>query len=162
MSNPKTGDWEPASWSSSDAANWKEATVTGADGQGFLSIVAGRDGFVAVSKATDSSGNASGPGTLWSSPDGSTWTKLTAPLGADATLTGDGNHMIGCQVDSGRLACWSSIDGQTWTQMMFGADAATLADWTAPGANPRTFPVGDGVLIVTADGAWYAPAVVQK
>ena len=162
MSNPKTGDWVPASWSSSDAANWKEATVTGADGQGFLSIVAGRDGFVAVSKATDSSGNASGPGTLWSSPDGSTWTKLTTPLGADATLTGDGNHVIGCQVDSGRLACWSSIDGQTWTVLTFGTDAATLADWTALGANPRAFAVGDGVLIVTADGAWYAPAVVQK
>jgi hypothetical protein len=162
MSNPKTGDWVPASWSSSDAANWKETTVTGADGQGFLSIVAGRDGFVAVSMATDSSGNASGLGTRWSSPDGSTWTKLTTPLGADATLTGDGNHMIGCQVDSGRLACWSSINGQTWTPLTFGADVATLADWMAPGANLRAFPVGDGVLIVTTDGAWYASAVVQK
>ena len=86
---------------------------------------------------------------------------MTTPLGADATLTGDGNHMIGCQVDSGRLACWSSIDGQTWTPLTFGEDAATLADWTAPGANPRAFPVGDGVLIVATDGAWYAPAVVQ-
>ena len=162
MANPKTGEWVPASWSSGDAANWKEATVTDADGQGFLSIVAGRDGFVAVSKATDSSGNASGPGTLWSSPDGSTWTKLTAPFGAEPTLTGDGNHMIGCQVDSLGIACWMSIDGQTWTVLTFGADAATLADWTAPGATPRAFAVGDGVLTVTADGAWYAPAIVQK
>jgi hypothetical protein len=162
MTDPKTGNWVPAAWSSSDAAHWKEATVPAADGQGFVSIVAGRDGFVATSEATDSSGNASGPGTLWSSPDGSTWTKLTTPLGADATLTGDGNHMIGCQVDSGRLACWSSIDGQAWTPLTFDADVATLADWTASGANLRAFPAGDGVLIVTTDGAWYATAVVQK
>jgi hypothetical protein len=162
MPDPKTGEWAPASWSSGDAATWKEATVTAADGQGFVSIIAGRDGFVAVSKVTDSGGNASGPGPLWSSPDGSTWTKLTTPPGADATLTGDGNRMIGCQVDSGRLACWSSVDGQIWTPLTLAADAATLADWTAPGANPRVFPVGDGVVIATADGAWYAPAVVQK
>ena len=77
-------------------------------------------------------------------------------------MTGDGNHMIGCQVDSLGIACWMSIDGQTWTVLTFGADAATLADWTAPGATPRAFAVGDGVLTVTADGAWYAPAIVQK
>ena len=161
MAGTGAGDWVPAAWSSSDAGTWTESLVSGAAGQGFVKIVAGRDGFVAVAKKTDQNGNTTGPAALWSSPDGETWSELATPLHPDATLNGDGSHIVACQVESGLPACWSSVDGQTWTSLNLGVDAPTLAALGSAGASLRGFPIGDGVLFTTPDGTWYGAAQTQ-
>jgi hypothetical protein len=146
----------PTAWTSSDAIDWSPSSIAAQPGQTFISIVAGREGFLAKMAAAE----GGGPATLWSSPDGRTWQQLEpgAGPGASATFVGDGTHIVACQVDSGSLHCWSSLDGTAWTALAIGGDTRDL---TADGSSVRVFPLRDGVLFVTDSGAWYAQALMR-
>jgi hypothetical protein len=156
MPGPDSGTWAPTAWWSKDASTWTQSIVPDAVGQGFVSIAAGRNGFVATSKSVDGGGTA----TLWSSPDGATWGKLgsSSSLGPDAILAGDGTHIVGCDVLAGALSCWSSLDGEAWTSLPLQGDTSELA---AARTSLRVFPLREGVLFVTADGVWFGQASAQ-
>jgi hypothetical protein len=156
MPGPDSGMWAPTAWWSKDGSTWTQSIVPDAVGQGFVSIAAGRKGFVATSKSVDGGGTA----TLWSSPDGATWRKLgsSSPLGPDAILAGDGTHILGCDVVGVALSCWSSLDGEVWTSLPLQGDTSQLI---AAGTSLRVFPLRDGVLFVTADGVWFGQAAAR-
>jgi hypothetical protein len=143
----------PTAWTSENAASWTRSSISAAPGQRFVSVVAGRTGFLAASMKADDTG----PITLWSSHDGSTWHQLEsgkAP-GPDARIAGDGTHLVGCQIDAGTLHCWVSIDAEHWMSLAMEGDLGPLV---AAGPSLRVFPLRDGMLFVTDDGAWYAAA----
>ncbi len=74
----------PAAWYSDDGLTWREATMIGSESsQGsFLYAVATVDGsLVALSKNVNSDGV-----TVWTSPDGSTWTEGTGPALQDGVF----------------------------------------------------------------------------
>jgi hypothetical protein len=156
MPGTSSGTWAPAAWTSTDGATWTESLVPDAPGEGFVSIAAGRNGFVATSKSVDGGGTA----TLWSSPDGATWQRVgtSMPLSPDAVFAGDGTHILGCDVVGGALSCWSSLDGEAWTSLPLQGDTTELA---AAGTSLRVFPLRDGVLFATADGVWFGQASAQ-
>jgi hypothetical protein len=156
MPGSGSGTWAPAAWTSTDGATWTESLVPGAPGEGFVSVVAGRNGFVATSKSVDGGGAV----TLWSSPDGATWRKLGSgsSLSPDAILAGDGTHILGCDVVGSALSCWSSLDGEVWMLLPLQGDTSQLV---AAGTSLRVFPLRDGVLFVTADGVWFGQAAAH-
>lgn len=156
MPGPDSGTWVPTAWWSKDASTWTQSIVPDAAGQGFVSIAAGRNGFVATSKSVDGGGTA----TLWSSPDGAAWHRVgtSMPLGPDAVFAGDGTHILGCDVVGGALSCWSSLDGEVWTSLPVQGDTSQLV---AARTSLRVFPLRDGVLFVTADGVWFGQAAAR-
>jgi hypothetical protein len=156
MPGPDAGTWVPTAWWSKDASTWTQSIVPDAVGQGFVSVVAGRNGFVATSKSVDGSGTA----TLWSSADGAAWQRVgtSMPLGPDAVFAGDGTHILGCDVVGGALSCWSSLDGEVWSSLPVQGDTSQLV---AARTSLRIFPLRDGVLFVTADGVWFGQAAAR-
>jgi hypothetical protein len=156
MPGSGSGTWAPAAWTSTDGATWTESLVPDAPGEGFVSVAAGRNGFVATSTSVGGGGTA----TLWSSPDGAAWHRVgtSMPLGPDAVFAGDGTHILGCDIAGGALSCWSSLDGEAWTSLPVQGDTSQLV---AAGASLRVFPLEDGVLFVTADGVWFGQAAAR-
>lgn len=148
----------PVAWWSSDANNWTESTFADAPGQGFVAVAAGRNGFVATSRPLDSSGQPMDDPTLWSSPDGVAWSKLTA-LPGGAVVTGDGTHLVACATTgTSSIECWSSLDGATWTSLRISGDPADLASIVSAGSSLHAFALRDGVLLIAPTGAWLARA----
>ena len=148
----------PAAWWSDDGVRWTAASMDGAPGDGLVSVVAGRNGFVGSGSAA---GSTAGSNSFWTSSDGKSWHLGTAmgPFPGAAKFTGDGTHIIGWGIgSSGKLEFWTSMDGQTWTQLALSGDATALLS----SASVQAYPLDDGVLFVTPDGAWFGQAVVQK
>jgi hypothetical protein len=152
--NPATG---PAAWSSDDGVSWSQAFVESAPGVSLAKVVAGRDGFVALGSgpAADSAP------TLWTSPDGQAWHRDSGDLPnlRSVSFTGDGTHILGFGVgSSGKFEVWASLDGQAWTKLALAGDTSALLSNT----DITAYALGDGVLLVTPDGAWYSAASMRN
>jgi hypothetical protein len=146
----------PAAWWSDDGVSWTAASVDDSPGEGLVSVLAGRNGFVAIGSAT---GSISGSDSFWTSLDGKTWKRGTGPWGPGATFTGDGVHIVASGIgSSGQAEFWTSLDGQNWTKLSLAGDAAILSS----AARVRAYPMQDGVLFVTPDGVWYGQAVAAR
>ena len=109
MPGSGSGTWAPAAWTSTDGATWTESLVPDAPGEGFVSVAAGRNGFVATSTSVGGGGTA----TLWSSPDGAAWHRVgtSMPLGPDAVFAGDGTHILGCDIAGRRSLDFAARPG---------------------------------------------------
>jgi len=152
------GSTKPAAWWSDDGTTWTAATVDSAPGDGFTTVAAGRGGYVATSSATGSGG---GSGAFWTSTDGQAWHKASAmgPFPGAAIFTGDGTRILGWGLGSdGKMQFWVSPDGQNWTRLALSGDTASIL---AAGAGVRPFLTDNGVLFVTADGAWFGSYSAQ-
>jgi hypothetical protein len=146
------GSWEPAAWTSTDGVTWVASSAVNSPGDGFTRVYGGREGYLAFSKPLV---GGSGAASLWTSADGKSWQPVTSgPLGSDAIYAADGSHIVGCETGAG-LACWSSLNGADWTSLAIQGDTSRLV---AAGTALRVFPLADGVLFVTPDGAWRAVA----
>jgi hypothetical protein len=149
----------PAAWWSSDGVAWTPAVVDSAPGECLVQVVAGRDGFIAIG-STD--GKIADATSFWTSSDGKSWHRSGTAMGpfpGTASFAGDGNRIVGWGLGaSGSVEYWTSQDGQAWTQLKLTGDTTALLS----AKNAYVFPVENGVLFTTADGAWYGPATVQK
>jgi hypothetical protein len=141
----QAGTTRPAAWWSEDGTTWTQASVDNAVGDGFLTVEAGRNGYVATSK-----GNKN----LWTSPDGKTWhlSGTMGPVGG-GRFTSDGTRIMNWGLGSdGTLQFWVSLDGQNWTRLTIDGDTAALV---AAGQNVTPFLEDGAVLFTTPGGVWY-------
>lgn len=130
---PDGADSDAAIWTSPDGFNWTRATGGGGDlgghnRQSAFGVTAGGPGLIAVG-ADWSDGDATG--TVWTSPDGTVWTRVTPREGVF-----DGSLISGITVvDSGLVAVgwagsdlqlgalvWVSPDGTDWSRLPFSED----------------------------------------
>jgi len=116
-------------WTSTDGLTWKSVDMKGAAFAGYTGIEGGTSvagGFVLSGETTfpdKTCGNSSTPAvmpTLWSSPDGATWTKDTLPnakpqSGLSLFVCRFNDHLLVASEVSGPDANWMSKDGLTWT-----------------------------------------------
>lgn len=148
----------PAAWWSEDGVAWTEASIDSASGESLVNVVAGRDGFIAIG-STD--GTVAKAISFWTSADGKSWHRESAmgPFPGAASFAGDGNRIIGWgRGASGQTEYWTSQDGTSWTQLTLSGDTGALLS----AKSAYAFPVANGVLFTTADGAWYGASTVQK
>jgi len=166
-----TSDTHPdaASLWSADGRHWSRTPTllptSPGSGSGVasaaVSLVAGRDGVVAVGRGVTM------PGAVlwWQSPDGRRWTALPTfqPLGPtttctgewcgqqpNGTLAGDGNRMVAVRSGADGAA-WTSTDGLTWSRLRVTGDV------TGEQATLATLLPG-GVLLSDGTTTWYGEA----
>jgi hypothetical protein len=139
------GITRPAAWWSEDGTTWTAASVDAAPGDGFKTVEAGRNGYVAT---------LSGSKDLWTSPDGKTWhlSSTVGPVGG-GRFTSDGTRIMNWGLGTdGTLQFWVSLDGLNWTRLTLDGDTAALV---ASGQDVTPFLEDGGVLFTTTDGVWY-------
>lgn len=147
----------PAAWWSSDGLHWTlELNATDVPRQGFEFVQAGRDGLIANSWAGpfDAADRS-----LWTSPDGRSWSVAMDPLGGTTGsagwFEGDGRRLLWYTAPSAATVpgYWTSLDGTHWTRLaLSGGDTSA----TAGGAVP--FLMRDGVVFVGPNGTWFGNA----
>ena len=166
-----SGAWDsnnndPLAWWSPDGTHWTAAAVPARKGDGLMLVQAGSAGLTAESTQP---GVTPGVESMWTSPDGRTWSPSTAnPLGVIASgegvgsiasyPTGDGSHLLvwGGQGGSGPVEYWTSLDGTHWTKLaLTGAGAAGVAADPSVGATLMR----DGILFSGGSGSWFGTAV---
>jgi hypothetical protein len=124
----------------------------------FGSLVAGRDGAIAVSHE----GGVPGITSWWHSTDGRSWQKVAdfLPLGPalrddgssfgvpDGDIASDGSRMVALRLGD-KQAGWTSFDGSTWTSVTLDA----------PPAQGRAMLVlPSGVLVFDGESTWFGEA----
>jgi hypothetical protein len=159
-------------WTFTDAEGWSRTPddpggeLFGGDGgQEIATIIAGPDGYVAVG---EDEGSGDFDAAVWTSPDGSEWTKSTSP---DLTGAGDQRliHVLG--TTSGLMAVgyadegsgqdgavWISENGTDWTRLdeeAFGGEGDQIMRGMAcmDGKIVIVGKVSDHAAVWTADGA---------
>ncbi len=151
----------PLAWWSHDGQQWSPATVQKEPGDGFLGLLAGRTGLVAISSQP---GFMPGTASFWSSTDGHSWVTSGAdPFGRIAAgegvggaaggFIGDGTRLFGYGTKgagAGPTQYWLSTDGQHWTKLtLTGSGPDSSASYF------QAFLVRDGILFSSATGTWF-------
>jgi hypothetical protein len=149
-------------WTSTDGLTWKATDLKSAAFAGYKGIEGGTSvagGFVVSGETTfpdKSCGNSDTPAlmpTLWSSPDGATWTKDTLP---DATPRGNlslfvcrfNDHLLlASEVGGAANANWMSTDGVTWTAAP--ATPVTLCPYVAKYSENVVLSLGTRTLVLS-------------
>lgn len=164
------GDSDAAVWTSPDGITWTrvahdEAVFGGDEYQGMWAVAAGGPGFVAA--GTDASGG-DGDAAVWTSPDGTTWTRVPHD---EAVFGGSGGQwMFGVAAGDlgvivvgsddmggyGDAAVWTSTDGLTWARVpnadgVFGGPGYEMMSGVA---------IGDFGLVAVGS-AWFGPEWIR-
>jgi hypothetical protein len=162
---PRTETAIPAAWVSADGQSWTATTVDVAPivGGEFGRIVAGTDGLLAWAGAREMH---TGPRftTVWTSPDGLTWSPGELPTGVTGLVAADGTRIVALgpmpstAVDPaqwpGISEGWVSTDGVTWTSL----DMPTVLDDFVEGM----WVVPDGVIHAGVQSFWFGTALVAE
>ncbi len=159
---------DAASLWSADGRHWSRTPTLlpaspgpGSDaGSAVVSLVAGRDGMVAIGHAAATPGAA----LWWQSPDGRWWAALPAfpPLGPttctgegcgvqpNGTLVGDGQRLVAVRGGADARA-WTSTDGLAWTRLHLAGDL--------PGEQAtKAVLLPGGVVISDGTTTWFGEA----
>jgi hypothetical protein len=124
----------------------------------FGSLVAGRDGAIAVSHE----GGVPGITSWWHSTDGRSWQKVAdfLPLGPalrddgsssgvpDGDIASDGSRMVALRLGD-KQAGWTSFDGSTWTSVTLDAP---------PAQEREMLVLPSGVLVFDGESTWFGEA----
>ncbi|MFN2484475.1 MAG: hypothetical protein ABR509_05990 [Candidatus Limnocylindria bacterium] len=124
-----------AIWMSSDGATWTE--VTGLEPLGasaFDDVRATESGLLAVGQSRDDPSGADISAAVWTSPDGTTWTRVSSgPLFAASVMYavavgGPGFVAVGQDYGpaGGHPVVWISADGTAWERPSFDVAAGSL------------------------------------
>ncbi|MGZ6265384.1 MAG: hypothetical protein ACXWN4_00570 [Candidatus Limnocylindrales bacterium] len=129
------------------------------------SLVAGRDGFIALGGA--GAGSAPAAPLWWQSSDARVWQSLSGypPLGStpctaqncdrrpNGTIVGDGERLIALR-GGPDAAAWTSADGLVWSSIHVGGELPSEAATQA-------VLVPGGVLLSDGSTTWFGQAVVK-
>jgi hypothetical protein len=126
----------PSVWLSGNGVEWTRVFT---DPNGFFmrAATASEHGVIAVGDATNDAGEPTA--TVWTSPDGTNWTRGELPGGRqawDITSGGPGYVAVGsvARIEGDTIyqdaAVWTSVDGSVWTRGKDDADLFTNAQIT--------------------------------
>jgi hypothetical protein len=108
-----------AVWTSTDGLHWKrEATQASFAGAGMGQILRNGQGFIASGSDYPTATTAAEPA-IWTSPDGQTWTRISANQGFGESAAAEVNAVPDGLVATltawgGPSVMWFSADGATW------------------------------------------------
>jgi hypothetical protein len=159
---PRTETATPAAWVSADGRSWTGTAVDLAPTAGgeFGRVVAGADGLLAWAGPREMH---TGPRftSVWTSPDGLTWSPGDLPTGVTGLVAADGTRIVALgpmpslatdpALWPGISEGWVSTDGQNWTslEMPTVLDDFVEAMWVVP----------DGIIYAGVQSFWFASAI---
>jgi hypothetical protein len=147
----------PVAWWSADGVHWSATTVT-RPGEGFIHVHAAYGGLVAEGWG----GPLSDLHSLWTSPDGRSWSLGAEPAlpghgdspSAGGWIEGDGTRLLWYSVPGDApTAYFTSLDGISWTQLRLTGDASA-----ASAGQETPFLMRDGILFTGTSGKWFGSA----